>query len=147
MINNTSIKEGNAMMRKTAFQVAPLFQCSLWLRILHDMNNAAYYVLGNIKHHSDALLIYLSKSKPMWEKMMWNRHYRLFNNTVTEELLTSHPLLHLTSKQADVCSQDPWLLLGLNVWKEMGCRSSYTSFQDLTCFFLEVFSPVAVDGY
>lgn len=109
MINNTSIKEGNVVMRKTAFQVAPLFQRSLWLRILRDMNNTAYYVLGNIRHHLDVLLVFFSKSKPMWEKVMWHRHYRLFNNTVTEELLMTHPLLLLTSKQADVCSQDAWL--------------------------------------
>jgi len=55
------------------------------------MNNSTCYVLGNIKHHSDALLIYLSKSKPMWEKVMWHRHYRLFNNT--EELLMIKSLM------------------------------------------------------
>lgn len=147
MINNTSIKEGNAMTRNTAFQVAPLFQCSLLLYFLLDMNNFAHYALHNIEHHSDALLIYLSKSKSMWEKVMWHRCYKLFNSTVTEELLMMHdPLLCLTCKQAHVLKVHGscW------IWMKRGGLQEFlhiSSGFEFFFFFFEDFSSVAVGGY
>lgn len=116
MIDNTNMRVGGCSDEEDSFSSSTSLP-ERWLHILHKTGNAAYYVLGNIRHHSDALLIYFSRSKSMWGKVMWHGHYGLFNNTNTEELLTTHPL---TSKETGVCFQGA----GLNVWKEVGCRSS-----------------------
>lgn len=63
MINNTSVRgRGKCRDEEDSFSSSTSLP-ERWLHVLHKKNNAAYYVLGNIRHHSGALLIYFSRSK------------------------------------------------------------------------------------